>query len=313
LPNRITPKALNMSTPIQIAACQFLVREVRDFKQFADHVNGLLDQAKDAILVLLPELFTTELFTTLPDWRKRPFADLIDIDRYTDDYRQFFTNEASRRGQYIVAGSHLMRKDGAYYNVGHLFAPGGLVHQHVKTHIFPAESDWSTQEGDEMQVLDLPFAKVGFNICYEAEIPECSASLAEQGAEIILCPSDTFTEYGFWRVRHCAQARAIENQIYFVHCCLGGGPGSPLPNGWARSSIISPCDVPWKNASGVIAEANPNKEMVIRGAVDLDVLRENREKGAATTFKDRRRRASIYANWPSHLAVHELAPPVSRY
>jgi hypothetical protein len=147
----------------------------------------------------------------------------------------------------------------------------------------------------------------------EAEIPECSASLAEQGAEIILCPSDTFTEYGFWRVRHCAQARAIENQIYFVHCCLGGGPGSPLPNGWARSSIISPCDVPWKNASGVIAEANPNKEMVIRGAVDLDVLRENREKGASTTFKDRRRRASIYANWPSHLAVHELAPPVSRY
>ena len=171
----------------------------------------------------MPELFTTELFTTLPDWRKRPIADLIEIDGYTDDYRQFFTNEASRRGQYIVAGSHLMRKDGAYYNVGHLFAPGGLVHQHVKTHIFPAESDWSTQEGDEMQVLDLPFAKVGFNICYEAEIPECSASLAEQGAEIILCPSDTFTEYGFWRVRHCAQARAIENQIYFVHCCLGGG------------------------------------------------------------------------------------------
>ena|SRR6516162_784100 len=86
-----------------------------------------------------------------------PLPILIDIDRYTDDYRQFFTNEASRRGQYIVAGSHLMRKDGAYYNVGHLFAPGGLVHQHVKTHIFPAESDWSTQEGDEMQVLDLPF------------------------------------------------------------------------------------------------------------------------------------------------------------
>lgn len=46
----------------------------------------------------------------------------------------------------------------------------------------------------------------------------------------------------------------------------------------------------------------------IDGAVDLDALHENREKGAATTFKDRRRRASIYAKWPSHLAVHELAP-----
>jgi transposase len=73
------------------------------------------------------------------------------------------------------------------------------------------------------------------------------------------------------------------------------------------------CFTPGGGGLSEVAEANPNKEMVIHGAVDLDVLRENREKGAATTFKDRRRRANIYANWPSHLAVHELAPPVSRY
>ncbi len=70
-----------------------------------------------------------------------------------------------------------------------------------------------------MAVFQLPFAKVGFNICYEAEIPECAATLAEQGAELILTPSATFTEQGFWRVRHCCHARCIENQIYLVHCC----------------------------------------------------------------------------------------------
>ncbi|MDI8799998.1 hypothetical protein MJM59_32555, partial [Salmonella enterica subsp. enterica serovar Montevideo] len=42
----------------------------------------------------------------------------------------------------------------------------------------------------------------------------------------------------FWRVRHCCHARCIENQIYLVHCCLGGNPGGPLPGCWARSSIL---------------------------------------------------------------------------
>ncbi|MFC7511801.1 nitrilase-related carbon-nitrogen hydrolase [Streptomyces thermocarboxydus] len=132
--------------------------------------------------------------------------------------------------------------------------PEGTVHEHEKTHIFPGEAAWSTSEGDELKAIDLPFAKVGFAVCYEAEIPEVSSSLAEQGAEIILCPSYTFTEHGFWRVRHCAASRAIENQVYFVHCSTGGSPGAPLPNGWTRSSILGPCDQPWA-ANGVIAEA----------------------------------------------------------
>nr|WP_306752954.1 nitrilase-related carbon-nitrogen hydrolase [Paracoccus sp. M09] len=152
-----------------------------------------------------------------------------------------------------------------------------------------------------MEAFQLPFAKVGFNICYKAEIPECSASLAEQGVEIILTSSATFTEQGFWRVRHCAQSRCIENQVYQVHCCLGGQPGPPLPNGWARSSILGRSDMDWNNPAGIIAEAETNVEMAVTGTVNLDLLYENRVSGAATTFKDRRRQARLYRTWPSHL------------
>ena len=222
---------------------------------------------------------------------------------YTEDYRRLFESEARERGQHIVAGSHLEKKDGRYLNVAYLYGPDGLVHTHDKTHIFPAEAEWSTEEGDTIEMVELPFAKVGFNVCYEAEIPECAASLAEQGAEIILCPSLTFTEEGFWRVRHSAQARAIENQVYVVHC--GGSaalpPGGPLPSPWGRSSILSPCDTPWDAPNGVVAEApEPNIETVVQGVVDLDRLHENRENGAAPTFRDRRRRADLYGAWPSH-------------
>lgn len=290
-----------MPRNMTVAACQFHVRPIRDFDEFASHAGGLLDQAGGADLVLFPELFTVELFTTLKDWKSLPASELHRITEYTEAYEQFFASEARRRGQHLVAGSHLVRTEGdQVLNVAYLFGPDGLLHRHAKTHIFPAEADWRTTEGDALDVINLPFAKVGFNICYEAEIPECAATLTEQGAEIILCPSFTFTEFGFWRVRHCAQARCVENQVYFVHCCTGGQPGEPLPDGFARSSVLSPCDVLW-NPNGVVAQADANREMVISATIDIDRIYENRDKGAAPTYRDRRRRADLYMKWPSHV------------
>lgn len=138
--------------------------------------------------------------------------------------------------------------------------------------------------------------KIGLAVCYEAEIPEISRILSVNGADIIFCPSYTFTEAGFWRVRHCAHARAIENQVYFVHCPTVGEPGSPLPNGYGRASILSPCDSTWP-ANGIVAEAVMNEHTIITGTVDMDELYENRKSGAATTFKDRNRRKDMYAKY----------------
>ena len=81
----------------------------------------------------------------------------------------------------------------------------------------------------------------------------------------------------------------------------------PLPNGWARSSILSPCDLTWDNPAGIVAQCDANREMVATGTVDIDKLYENRKSGAATTFKDRRRRADLYRSWPSHI-LPDLAP-----
>lgn len=288
-----------MTRPVSIAACNFHYRPVASFDEFATHVCALLDQAEGADLVVFPELFTLELFTALEDWQALSLTELPRIDEYTTSYRSLFSEEAKQRNQYIAAGSHLTKENGRCLNLGHLFGPDASMFTHAKTHIFPIEANWQTAEGDAMEVVELPFAKVGFNICYEAEIPECADSLTEQGVEIIIGPSFTISEHGFWRVRHCAQARCIENQIYFIHCCLGGQPGSPLPQGWARSSILSPCDVLWE-PTGIVAQAEPDREMVVRAQVDIDLLFENREKGAAPTYRDRRRRAGLYSKWPSH-------------
>ena len=76
-----------MARNVKIAACNFAVRPVAGFDEFADHVRTLLDQAPDADLVLFPELFTVELFTAFADWKETPTSELTRVDEFTDDYR----------------------------------------------------------------------------------------------------------------------------------------------------------------------------------------------------------------------------------
>jgi predicted amidohydrolase len=267
------------------------------FDNFRWRVKGFLDQVPgDSHYVIFPELFTVGLLTTYPDAERLSATDLTRIDEFTDEYKQLFRQMAINRGQFILAGSHLERHGNRYFNVAHIFTPDGQDLTHKKTHIFPAEGQWQTSEGDELEVWQLGPAKVGVAVCYEAEIPEVSRILALKGAEVILCPSFTFSEFGFWRVRHCAQARCIENQVYFSHCCTIGQPGPPLPDGFGRSSILGPCDTPW-TPNGIVAEAETNQPMVISGRVDIDYLYENREEGAAPTFRDRIRRADLYRKY----------------
>ena len=61
-----------MANTVSIAACNFAVRPVSSFDEFAGHVTDLLDKAEGADLVLFPELFTVELFTTYDDWTDLP-------------------------------------------------------------------------------------------------------------------------------------------------------------------------------------------------------------------------------------------------
>lgn len=71
--------------------------------------------------------------------------------------------------------------------------------------------------GDESPVFDTPFGKVGLMICADRRDPDLVRRLADNGADLILCPSG-----GMWgpvKNDHHLQARSRENQvpIVFVH------------------------------------------------------------------------------------------------
>jgi predicted amidohydrolase len=128
-------------------------------------------------------------------------------------------------------------------------------------------------------------AKVGLVICYDIEFPLLSRALAEAGAEIILAPSNTETEHGYWRVRTGCMARALENQVYTVHSpTVGPAPWCPpVEMNVGSAGIYAASDTGFP-AGGVMALGELNKPQWVHAQVDLDLLAEVRKSGGVQTF-----------------------------
>ncbi len=151
--------------------------------------------------------------------------------------------------------------------------------------------------GDKLQVFDTDAGKIGICICYDVEFPELARLYAEQGMEILFVPFLTDTQNGYTRVRHCAQARAIENECYVATAgCVGNLPKvNNMDIQYAQSAIFTPSDFSFPTNS-IKAEATPNTEMTIIADVDLSMLKELHNHGSVHTLKDRRK--DLYdLNW----------------
>lgn len=160
-----------------------------------------------------------------------------------------------------------------------------------KIHITRSEQDdWQIQGGDEIKVIETDVARIGIQICYDAEFPEMSRILADQGMELLFVPFLTDTQNAYNRVRFCAQARAIENECYVA---IAGNVGN-LPSvtnmdlQFAQSAVLTPSDFAFP-VNGVKAEATPNTEMIVVSDVDLSYLKELHHYGSVRTLKDRRK------------------------
>ncbi len=279
---------------VTVSSCQFEIKKVSSFDNFKMQVLATFEQIPlTSEYVLLPELFTIGLLTSLPEYDSYIEKDFQNLTNFTQKYIELFQQLAQDRKQVIIAGTTLEMTNEGVYNTAYIFDSHGNVNSHRKTHIFPAEANWNTIEGNHLEVFSIGPIKFGIAICYEIEIPEIAQIYQQKGADIIFCPSYTFSKYGYWRVRHCAQARAIENQVYVVHCPTVGQEAGIIQDGYGTTSILSPCDEPW-TTNGVLAESNQEGTAVITTTLDLQALYENRLTGAATTVKDRNRRSSLY-------------------
>ncbi len=284
---------------VRIALCQFALKDAQSFEAMESHLREQCEIAlsKRPDIVLFPEYVTLGLLAMAGaglTYKGLKQAVIDHVAPFTPRYEALFSELAGQSGAIIAAGSHWIMEgpEGLGFNTAHVFFPDGRIVRQKKNHLFPGETDWGTVTFDGLHVIKTPKVTVGPMTCYEAEFPETGRHLMLEGALLFLCPSATYTIRGFYRVRRCCAARAVENQVYVAECHQVGALSVPVDRpftGYGRSAVFCPIDDQTMVDNGVLVEAeSPDEEMVVVAEVNLDVLRRSRESSEATILKDRR-------------------------
>jgi predicted amidohydrolase len=266
------------------------MRKVASFAEFARQLEYFIDVAADyeSDFVLLPELFTVQLLSQVD--ALSPQEGMKKLAGYTSRFVKLVQKLARKFGITIIAGSHPVYKEGRLLNIAHICLPDGTMVEQPKLHITPNERKWwGINGGQVLAPIETPKAKIGVLICYDVEFPEAVRHLADEGMEILFVPFCTDNRQGYLRVRYCAQARAIENQIYVA---VTGNVGN-LPDvtnmdvQYGQAAVFTPSDYPFAR-DGIAAEASPNTETILVCDLDLDDLHNSRNTGTVTPRLDRR-------------------------
>jgi predicted amidohydrolase len=194
----------------------------------------------------------------------------------------------------IVGGTTPTRDDAnedVIYNDCYLFGPSGATGVQGKLHMTRFENEeWNVSPRSHLNVFDSTCGRVAVAICYDVEFPLIARAAALAGAHILIVPSSTDNRQGFLRVRYCAHARAVENQMYVVHAStVGSLPMVPAVSlNYGQAAILSPSDFAFPR-DGIVAEGLTNQEAMVIGELDMNIILDARTSGTVLPLQDAKR------------------------
>ncbi len=283
---------------VRVAALQYFVRPVQTFDQFRDQVEALVETAADykCQLVVFPEYFTVQLLT-LGNIRRPIHEQIRELASQLPRFLELMADLAHAHRVYIVGGTIPVMSDASdiVHNESYFFSPSGTHGVQGKLHMTRFETeDWKIRAHNELKIFETELGRMAIAICYDVEFPEIARAAARADAHILLVPSCTDDRQGFLRVRYCAQARAIENQMYVVVAhTVGSLPQVPAVHlNYGQAAILTPSDFPFSR-DGILAEGNVNQDDGDRPPAG----RQQENRGDLRPFRDpqgmTRRRSSI--------------------
>lgn len=285
---------------VRVAASQYFVRPIRAIDEFFDQVSSVVATSAgyNSQLLVLPEYFTLQL-ASLDDPHK-PVSEIVrGVANHVPRFLDFMSGLAERYRMYIVGGTiPAVDDDGRVRNDCYVFSPSGGRHSQGKLHMTRFErDDWNVLERDRLTVFDTEFGRMAVAVCYDVEFPELVRSLARYGIDILAVPSSTDDRHGFLRVRYCAHARAIENQVYVIHSpTVGGLPWVPdLSLNYGTAAVLTPCDYPFAR-DGIETEGVLNQDMVAIAELDLRAIDSSRTFGTVLPLSDARHTQELTHN-----------------
>jgi predicted amidohydrolase len=232
---------------------------------------------RDAKLVVFPECaLTGYAFDSLEE--AVPFAEASD-----GPSSNAIADVCRETGVHVAAG--FIESDGdKFYNSVMLVGPNGVVGSYRKVHLPFLGIDRFLSPGDRpFEIFELPFGKVGLNICYDISFPESSRVLKLMGAELILLPTN-WPPGARRSPEFVVNTRALENHLFYAACNRVGNE-----RGWqfiGRSKVVD-CNGDTRAEAGAEAEellvvemdlqeANNNHIVNVPGAYEIDRLADRR-------------------------------------
>lgn len=276
---------------VRLGLVQWQMRHFNDLDAFFEQVKFFVDVMSDykSDFVMFPELFNTPLLAPYNHLSER--ESMLELAKLTETIKEKISEFAISYNVNIIAGSMPLEEDGEIYNISYLLHRDGKIDEYRKIHITPNEKKYyGMKGGSEIKVFDTDCGKIGLVICYDVEFPELPRILADQGMKILFVPYLTDTQNAYTRVRHCAAARAIENECYVaIAGCVGNLPGvNNMDIQYGQAAVFTPSDFAFPS-NAIKGEATPNTEMTLIVDVDLNLLKELHHNGAVRTMSDRRR------------------------
>ena len=226
-------------------------------------------------IIAFPELFLTG-----------PVRGHLDLAQsIPGEFTETFSSLAKEHGMHIVMGTIAEREGEKVYNTSVLLDDEGrIVGKYRKIKLWNGEKEHVTP-GGELPVFDTKLGKIGLLICWDLAFPELAKELALKGADFIFCPSYWLhgDKYGMLTsdaerravpthdtesifVKTCSEARAIENELFFLYI---NGWGDVDLDGY-RDRLIGSTRLAGP-FYGTIAQAG-EKEELITAEVDPGLL-----------------------------------------
>jgi predicted amidohydrolase len=187
---------------------------------------------------------------------------------------------AGELGIYLHVGSTaIARTDGKVANRAFLFGPDGArIATYDKIHMFDVDLDrgesWresaTYEPGTEAVVVDLPFARLGFAVCYDLRFPQLFRAEALGGAEVLTVPAAFTRQTGeaHWHV--LLRARAIENGAWVIAAAQGGLHEDGRET-FGHSLVVDP----WGR---IVAEQADDEPGIVYAEIDTAAVKEARAK-----------------------------------
>ena len=230
-------------------------------------LNAAMKDAPDVIV--LPELWDIGFFP-------RPLENYVDADGA--QAKNLLSALAKKHHVHIVGGSVAVKVGDYIANRCYVFdRDGALLVDYDKTHLFsPAKEDKFFRKGEHRAIFCLDGVKCAVAVCYDLRFPELFRRYALEDAAVIFLPSAWPTaRIAHWQT--LSQARAVENQVFFVAVNGSGAFANGMPLG-GQSAVIDPWGVR-------LAEAD-EQEAILTAELDFSVRDEI--KRTIDVFHDRR-------------------------